>query len=180
MAAVLFQGLEIRGYSFSAGSLQCRCVNPACVVLFLLFSDRYLTPDRQLTVLGKALSLVESKYQEETFILIELLTTGHLQPTPLHTQPRRPLLGTHACLSLLSAVFWANSDTAVCPNRGQLPLRQGDHAHFACCELALHELPRGKLPLVLYILVRAMAIAHLFDRRWCRRTSRGRVPSTTS
>jgi len=65
MAAVLFQGMEIRGY---------------------------LTPDRQLTVLGKALSLVESKYQEETFILIELLTTGHLQPTPLHTQPRRPLL----------------------------------------------------------------------------------------
>jgi len=107
MAAVLFQGLEIRGYGFSAGSLQCRCVNPAGVGvdLFLLFSDRYLTPDRQLTVLGKALSLVESKYQEETFILIELLTTGHLQPTPLHTQPRRPLLGTHACLCLLSAVL---------------------------------------------------------------------------
>jgi hypothetical protein len=105
----------------------------------------YLTPDRQLTVLGKALSLVESKYQEETFMLIELLTTGHLQPTPLHTQPRRPLLGTPTQCKRLFALSLPSyrGRHARHSNRGQFPLRQRDHSHLACGELALHDLPRG-------------------------------------
>lgn len=71
-----------------------------------LLQFSYLTPDRQLTALGKALTLVDPKYEEEIFMIIELVATGHLHSTPLHTQQRRPLLGFLSYQLLFANGFW--------------------------------------------------------------------------
>jgi hypothetical protein len=81
IVAILLQGLEIRGY---------------------------LAPDRQVKALGRALSLVDRKYAEEVFVIIELLMKGQLHSAPLRTPQRRPLLEAHSSqakeISLISRV----------------------------------------------------------------------------
>jgi len=89
IVAILLQGLEIRGCMTSCSFLQL------CGSTDSFSLGSYLAPDRQVKALGRALSLVDRKYAEEVFVIIELLMKGQLHSAPLRTPQRRPLLGSY-------------------------------------------------------------------------------------